>query len=268
MRKTISGSCRCVPIPGKTPSNDCSKKLEMKTALRKKVVDNAVVKDSKLLGCEGLERNFRDSRGLHPVLRGLTFGLERGELLCISGRSGAGKSTLLHCLAGLLRPDQGRILFEGRQLKSLSEGKRSRLRSGPIGVIFQSLRLLEHLSVAENILLPGLFSGRRKGSDEIARVLEELGLGGYGGAMPGDLSGGERQRVALARSLMQEPTLLLCDEMTANLDQETAEIILKILSRLRSGGRTGILAVSHHPGLIEMADRHLRLEDGLLEQVE
>lgn len=226
------------------------------------------MKEAHLLSCEGLKRAFRDARGVHSVLAGVSFSVHRGELLCITGTSGAGKSTLLHCIAGLLHPDGGRILFEGRPLDRLSEGRRARLRAGSIAVVFQSLRLLEHLSVAENLRLPGLFSGRRTVSGEIARVLEDLGLGGYAEAMPTDLSGGERQRVALARSLLQTPSLLLADEITANLDGETAEIILRVLDRLRSGGRTGIIAVSHHPGLIEMADRHLRLEDGCLETMQ
>ncbi len=222
------------------------------------------MEDRNLLSCEGLERSFRDSRGSRLILRGLDLSLRRGELLCISGRSGAGKSTLLHCLAGLLRPDGGSIRFEGQAIEKLSETRRARLRAGPVAVVFQSLRLLEHLSVAENILLPGLFAGRRRKADEINDLLEELGLGGYAEAMPSDLSGGERQRVSLARSLMQEPSLLLADEVTANLDRETAEMILGVFDRLRSSGRTGILAVTHHPDLIGMADRHLRMEDGLL----
>lgn len=222
------------------------------------------MEDRNLLSCEGLERSFRDSRGSRLILRGLDLSLRRGELLCISGRSGAGKSTLLHCLAGLLRPDGGSIRIEGQAIEKLSETRRARLRAGPVAVVFQSLRLLEHLSVAENILLPGLFSGRRRKADEINDLLAELGLGGYGEAMPSDLSGGERQRVSLARSLMQEPSLLLADEVTANLDRETAEMILGVFDRLRRGGRTGILAVTHHPELIGMADRHLRMEDGLL----
>jgi len=237
----------------------------MKTAIQPEVVDNAGVSDDFLLVCEGLEHAFRDIRGRKQVLRGLDLRLNHGALLCVSGRSGAGKSTLLHCIAGLLEPDGGKMSFEGLPLRGLRENRRARLRSGPIAVVFQSLRLLEHLSVGENILLPSLFSGKKTDTGRLRETLAELGLEGFEEAMPGDLSGGERQRVALARALLQEPKLLLVDEVTANLDAATAKLILDALKRLRKRKGVGILAATHHPGMIDMADRHLRLKEGLLE---
>jgi len=237
----------------------------MKTAIQPEVVDNAGVSEDFLLVCEGLEHAFRDTRGRKQVLRGLDLRLKHGELLCVSGRSGAGKSTLLHCIAGLLEPDEGKMSFEGLALRGLRESRRARLRSGPIAVVFQSLRLLEHLSVGENILLPSLFSGQKTSSGRVGEILEELGIEGFEEAMPGDLSGGERQRVALARALLQEPKLLLLDEVTANLDTRTADLILGALGRLRKRKGVGMLAATHHAGMIEMADRHLRMESGLLE---
>lgn len=217
-----------------------------------------------LLSCEDLSRSFRDSRGVRKVLDGVSFTLGRGELLAISGNSGAGKSTLVHCVSGLLGLERGRVLFCGRDLQTLRGSARDRLRSSEIAVIFQSFHLLSHLNVRENLLLPGLFSGRHHGSSEIAAILRRVGLAGFERAMPRDLSGGERQRVAVARALLQGAKLLLCDEITANLDAGTAEDILQLLRRILAEGQTGILAVSHHPSMLEMADSHLRLEKGLL----
>lgn len=209
-----------------------------------------------VLEARGLRKVFR-LRGQAPVevLKGVDFAVAAGEKVAIVGRSGAGKSTLLHILGGLLKPTSGRIE-----------------RPENFGFVFQSYHLMDELTVLENVMLPCMAARfrpmRRGGFDARGRaleLLEKVGLSGRLCHLPGELSGGERQRVAIARSLVTSPVLVLADEPTGNLDAMTGEGILSMLSGL-SGGDTALVLVTHSPAAAAICDRTLVLEDGLLRQ--
>ena len=187
--------------------------------------------------------------------------------MSLTGRSGAGKTTLLHILAGLDRPSEGRVSVAGTDLGALAEADLARHRARHVGVVFQALNLLNHLSVAENVMLPAVF--RRHARTAAARraleALDRVGLADRADDLPGTLSGGERQRVALARAAFCTPDVLLCDEVTGNLDAATAtEVVALILDLSRSDG-VAVVAATHDPALEEVSDRILVLSDGRLE---
>ena len=187
-------------------------------------------------------------------------------MLCLTGRSGAGKTTLLRIIAGLDRADRGRVALHGHDLGEMGDSERAGLRANTIGFVFQALNLLDHLSVGENVMLPAVFADRWQG-DPRQRALEVLDLVGLADrlrSMPGLLSGGERQRVALARALLVAPPLLICDEMTANLDRETAAEVNATVERIRVREGTTVLAATHDETLVNMADRVVRIEEGRL----
>ncbi len=200
------------------------------------------------------------------VLRGVDLEVSRGELVCLTGRSGAGKTTLVHIVSGLERADEGEVLLRGQDLNRLGESGRAGLRARTVGIVFQAFNLLDHLTVAENVMLPAAFLRGWKGNarDRADEVLDKVGLGDRFGSLPGVLSGGERQRVALARALFAVPALLICDEMTANLDLETAREMVTLIDSLRRDENIAVLAATHDEALVRLADRRLRLEDGTL----
>lgn len=219
-----------------------------------------------LVRLTGVHRGFRRRGMVRQVLRGVNLEVERGELVCLTGRSGAGKTTLLHIVAGLERADEGEVLLDGQTLNRLGESERARLRARTVGIVFQAFNLLDHLTVGENVMLPAAFLRGWKGMarGRAAEVLDKVGLGGRFGTLPGVLSGGERQRVALARALFALPALLICDEVTANLDGETAEEVVTLIDQLRREENIAVLAATHDDTLVRLADRRLRLEDGRL----
>ncbi len=201
--------------------------------------------------------------GVRPrtVLSGVDFSLAAGEYAAIMGESGAGKSTLLNLVAGLDKPDSGRIRFNGTDLAGLDDDEATRLRRRTMGFVFQAFHILPHLTVAQNVALPLLLNGidAAECRQRVDAILAEVGLAGREASRPRDLSGGELQRVAIARALVHSPQLILADEPTGNLDAETAHQILRLLrARLRATGAAGIL-VTHSPAAAASADRVLRL---------
>jgi len=219
-----------------------------------------------LVRLKGVHRGFGRREKVRQVLRGVDLDIARGELICLTGRSGAGKTTLLHIVAGLERADEGEVLVAGQALNGLGESGCARLRARTIGIVFQAFNLLDHLTVGENVMLPAAFRPGWKGSaeDRAVEVLDRVGLGDRFEAPPGVLSGGERQRVALARALFAVPALLICDEVTANLDLETAREMVALIDGLRRDENIAVLAATHDVALVRLSDRHLRLEDGRL----
>ena len=187
------------------------------------------------------------------VLKGVNFSVREGEKVAIIGRSGAGKSTLLNILGGLLKPTSGVVT-----------------RPKNFGFVFQSYHLMPELTVLENVLLPTMSRraaalATRAGSEARARdLLEQVGLGKRLDHLPAELSGGERQRVALARALVTDPSLVLADEPTGNLDAMTGADILRILSELSGDGKTALVMVTHSPAAAAVCDRTLTLVDGVL----
>ena len=204
--------------------------------------------------------------GSRAVLDGLGLRVGPGEYVAIVGESGSGKSTLLNLIAGLDRPDSGRVEVDGTDLAALDDAGRTLARRRKLGFVFQSFHILPHLTVEQNVELP-LVLLRAARDERGARVLELLtavGLGDRGGSMPRELSGGEMQRVAVARALVHKPSLVLADEPTGNLDPDTAQTVLDLLAReIRSRGAGGVL-VTHSEAAARSADRVLVLDHGRL----
>jgi putative ABC transport system ATP-binding protein len=204
------------------------------------------------------------SFGTTPALRGANIAVDPGEILAIMGPSGSGKSTLLHCLAGILVPDSGKILFGGTRIDSMSESQRSSLRRDRFGFVFQFGQLVPELTAAENVALPLLLTGARR-TEALRKArgwFERLGLDGMEQRRSGELSGGQAQRVALARGLVAEPEVLFADEPTGALDSFTGEQVMdQLVAAAREQGTTVVL-VTHEPRVAAYADREVIVRDG------
>lgn len=216
-----------------------------------------------MVTCEHIRREFHGPTGIVCGLNNLSLTVSRGELVAVQGASGSGKSTLLLTLGGMLRPTGGTVTVDGQDLYALDAADRARVRARLIGFVFQLFHLVPYLTVRENILsgLPGSVdtAGRRKA----AELLEELGLTARADHRPSTLSAGERQRTALARALIKEPTLILADEPTGNLDPSNAALVFRRLDTYRRQGGT-VIVVTHGNDAAPFASRTLRLDQGRL----
>jgi putative ABC transport system ATP-binding protein len=202
--------------------------------------------------------------GDHPltILHPLDLTIPSGQFVAIVGPSGSGKSTLLGLLAGLDAPTAGAVLVDGTDLTSLTEDGLARLRGEKIGFVFQSFHLVPSLTALENILVPMEIAGRKDAATRGRRLLEEVGLGERGHHYPSQLSGGEQQRVAIARALANDPSILLADEPTGNLDSQTGRLILDLLLGVHRTRGTTLVLVTHDRELADLADARLVLRDG------
>ncbi len=211
----------------------------------------------------GVRRSFEAELAPVRALRGLDLQVAAGEFVAVMGPSGCGKSTLLNVIAGLDKADEGTVEVNGERIDGRDEQWLARFRRQDIGFVFQFFGLLDGVSAAENLILPAILGGlRRKAAVARAHeLLDLLGIGERGGRMPSVLSGGERQRLAIARALVNEPSVLLADEPTGALDSEGAGQVLALLSDLHAGGQT-IVMVTHAPDVAAGADRIVRLRDG------
>jgi putative ABC transport system ATP-binding protein len=180
------------------------------------------------------------------------------------GNSGSGKSTLLNLIAGIDLPDQGEVLIQGKSLGQLSEKKRTLLRRKKMGFVFQSFNLIPTLNVEENLMLPLEMNGIPNNSGIIPQMLDGLNLQGREESYPDRLSGGEQQRVAVARALMHQPSLLLADEPTGNLDGETSQETLKLINHFVHRSGTTMIIATHSQKVVEWVDRVFNIEDGIL----
>ena len=201
------------------------------------------------------------------VLRDLSFTIPAGAFLAIVGRAGSGKSTLLNVMAGIDRPTSGSVVVAGTRLDDLSEGDMARWRARHIGYVFQSYNLIPVLTASENVELPLLLThlSRQERREHVKTALRLVGLGERMDHYPRQLSGGQEQRVGLARAIVSDPTMILADEPTGNLDRESAEDILTLFGRLnRELGKT-IVMVTHDPRAAERAQMIRHLEKGILE---
>jgi ABC-type lipoprotein export system ATPase subunit len=222
-----------------------------------------------ILKAEGIYKSYRMGATDVEVLKGVDLDVKKGEYVAIVGASGSGKSTLLHILGALDRPDKGVVAFNGRDLSRYGSGELNRFRNKMVGFVFQFYHLLDELNVLENVYLPtmvlrgvfGWISCRRKAEKRAVELLEQLGLGERARHKPYQLSGGERQRVAIGRALMNEPSILLADEPTGNLDSATGNGILKVFEELNQAGQT-IVMVSHDERVAQRAGRIVTLTDG------
>jgi putative ABC transport system ATP-binding protein len=214
-----------------------------------------------ILRSESLARTYVSGGREITVLRDITFDLEPGAFLAVTGPSGSGKSTLLGLLAGLDRPTRGRVVLDGHDLSALTEDERARVRALKVGFVFQSFQLIPTLTARENIQVPLELRGRdgRARADEL---LARVGLGDRGHHYPAQLSGGEQQRVAVARAFAHRPGILFADEPTGNLDAANGANVVELLAELNRELGTTLVLVTHDPELASHARRVIRLRDG------
>jgi len=202
------------------------------------------------------------------ALRGVSLDVLAGYALAVTGRSGSGKSTLLHIRAGIEAPTSGVVEMLGRDLASMSEAQRTLERREHVGLVFQFFHLLPHLSVRDNTALPALIAGepRRTWEPRVAELLDRVGLAGRSQETVERLSGGEQQRVAICRALLRRPRLLLADEPTGNLDDETGQRVLDLLLQLAREQGSALIYVTHSRELARRADATVRLHSGVLDR--
>jgi ABC-type lipoprotein export system ATPase subunit len=213
----------------------------------------------------GLVRTFGEGRSARRVLDGADLDVAAGEIVAVLGRSGSGKSTLLHLLGGLDRPEAGTVELAGERVTGAGERQLSALRRRHVGFVFQFFHLLPELTGEANVLLAARVRGARPEARARGReLIDRLGLRGVAGSFPHQLSGGEQQRFAIARALVNDPSLVLADEPTGNLDVQAGAGVLALLRELAAEGR-GVVVVTHEPAAAGIADRVLRLEHGRLE---
>ncbi len=215
-----------------------------------------------------LSKTYGQGDALTRVLDDVSFHIDAGEFVAIVGTSGSGKTTLLNVMGGLDGEFSGRVVMGGEQLDALKERDLARLRNEKFGFIFQQFHLLDHLTALENITLPEFFSREAKAQgDGIKRaetLLEQMNLLHKKDARPGELSGGQKQRVAIARAMFHNPAVLFCDEPTGSLDRATGEQIMELFKELNRTRQLTLIVVTHEEHVARMADRIIRLEDGVL----
>ena len=199
------------------------------------------------------------------ALRGVNLKVKLGEFLIIMGASGSGKSTCMNMIGCLDMPTSGRVLLDGIDISTLSESELALIRGKKIGFVFQQFNLIPSMTALENVELPMIFQGvdKKVRRDRAVKLLIQVGLGRRLEHKPNELSGGERQRVAIARALANNPSLILADEPTGNLDSKAGKEVMKILTDLHKEGKT-IVMVTHDPSLINYADRIVHIKDGII----
>lgn len=218
---------------------------------------------------ENLSKQYQEGEMQRTVLDQVNLSFESGEFIVLLGPSGSGKSTLLNLISGIDQPSAGTIRINGQPITALNERSRTLIRRDQIGFVFQFFNLIPTLTVLENVTLPQELAGQsfRQAQQSAAQILEQVGLADRMNAYPDKLSGGQQQRVAIARALAHNPALILADEPTGNLDEETGERVLELLLNLsREAGKTLIMA-THNPTIAQRADRVLRVQDGHLTPV-
>jgi putative ABC transport system ATP-binding protein len=224
--------------------------------------------NGEILMVQDLHKSYQLGRSRLDVLRGINFAVEKGEHVAIMGPSGSGKSTLLNIIGCLDRPSEGQYVLAGQDIGALSDDQISFIRGLYVGFVFQSFNLIDQLSVIDNIKVPMYY--QRYPEREVAQRAHELaslvGLGMRTKHRPAELSGGERQRVAIARSLANDPLIILADEPTGNLDSASSKNILSILQGLAQQGRT-LIVVTHDPEVGRQAERTIHLCDGQIDTI-
>jgi putative ABC transport system ATP-binding protein len=218
---------------------------------------------SPLLDLRDISKSYPGDTGSVTVLNGVSLTLAAGETLALTGESGSGKSTLLHLAGGLDQPDSGSVLFDGQDIGALDDAARAQVRRLSIGLIFQQFNLVPSLSVAANIALQARLTGRHD-TDFAADLAARLGLSNLLNRYPEQLSGGQQQRVAVARALASRPAVILADEPTGNLDEETGDDVLSLLLDLVKETGAGLLMVTHSPRLADRLGRRIHLSRGAL----
>ncbi|WP_112478355.1 lipoprotein-releasing ABC transporter ATP-binding protein LolD [Vibrio variabilis] len=219
-----------------------------------------------LIACRNIRKTYHDGAVDTEVLKGVSFDIEKGELVSIIGSSGSGKSTLLHVLGALDEASEGSVEFLGQSLLDMGSNQQAKLRNQHLGFVYQFHHLLSDFTAVENVAMPLLIGGVKvsQARQEASDLLERVGLGHRLKHRPSELSGGERQRVAIARALVNKPDLVLADEPTGNLDHATALSIYDLMRTLNREYGTAFLVVTHDNELAAKMDKQLHMQDGLL----
>lgn len=218
-----------------------------------------------MLKLTDLKKNYESDGNVVEVLRGIDLDVDQGQALAVVGPSGCGKSTLLHIIGTLDTPSQGQVEIEGKNPFALSDLELAKFRNSVVGFVFQDHHLLPQLSVLENVLMPTLaFSGRGSQLQRAHELLKKVGLDQRIQHRPAQLSGGERQRVAVARALINRPTLLLCDEPTGSLDSKNAEAVADVLFEMHRDQKTVMICVTHSRDLAQRFPARFQLREGEL----
>lgn len=224
-----------------------------------------------IIEIKNLYKAYKNGVNNVEVLKGINLKISRGKFVCIQGPSGAGKSTLLNLMGTLDKPDQGEVLFEGRDVFRFNEKKITELRNERLGFVFQFYHLLPEFSALENVMLPALIKNWWQRGEVLGcakKIFSEIGLIDRMQFMPNQLSGGEQQRVAIARALINKPDVLLCDEPTGNLDSQNGLKILDILKTLSRENNTTVVLVTHNREIARVCDEVVYLKDGRLQPQE
>lgn len=219
-----------------------------------------------LLEIKDIKRDFKLGSEILHVLKGIHLNIEKGEYVALMGPSGSGKSTLMNILGCLDTPTSGEYILNGKDVSKLSDGELADIRNKEIGFVFQTFNLMPRTTALDNVALPMVYAGigKEKRRERAREVLELVGLGDRMMHKPNELSGGQRQRVAVARALVNYPSIILADEPTGNLDSKTSHEIMGLFNEIHQKGNTVIL-VTHEEDIAQHAHRIIRLRDGLID---
>ncbi|MDC4237959.1 lipoprotein-releasing ABC transporter ATP-binding protein LolD [Pasteurella multocida] len=223
---------------------------------------------SHLLHCQHITKYYQEGAQQTQVLKDVSFSMQAGELVAIVGSSGSGKSTLLHVLGGLDQPTSGEVFIQNQSLQKINTNQLAKLRNQYLGFVYQFHHLMADFSALENVMMPMLIGKQNKSEaqDRAEKMLTAVGLSHRISHRPSALSGGERQRVAIARSLVNHPALVLADEPTGNLDRKTTESIFDLIKQLNQEQNIAFLLVTHDLALAEKLSRRLVMQDGVLRE--
>jgi len=229
----------------------------------------SVVADDVLIKTENLVKEYKMGNTIVRALRGISVQIKRGEYISIMGPSGSGKSTLFNMIGALDKPTDGKVYIEGQDMSKLDTYELAWLRCHKIGYIFQTFNLIPVMTALENVTLPMIFAGmsRKEREEKGKMLLEMVGLGHRIHHKPYELSGGQQQRVAIARALANDPTIILADEPTANLDLKTGREIITLMKKLNEERGVTVISATHDLKMIDVSDRIIFIRDGLVEQI-
>ena len=222
--------------------------------------------DNMMIDLTDVHLTLPSEAGPVDILRGVSLSVARGEAVGLVGPSGSGKSTLMAIMAGLERPSSGRVNVGGKGLHHMGEGDLALFRRDHVGIVFQSFHLIPTMTALENVAMPLEFAGRADAFDGAEAALAEVGLEHRLRHYPAQLSGGEQQRVALARAVVGNPSLLLADEPTGNLDGATGAAIIDLMFRLHRAANSTLILITHDQALAQRCDRIVHMRDGLLDE--
>ena len=227
--------------------------------------ENGRFANTPLIELRNVTKAYETPAGDFLALKNINLTVERGEFVAVNGKSGSGKTTLVNMITGIDRPTSGEVIVNGKPIHHLSEGAMAEWRGRNVGVVFQFFQLLPMLTNIENVMLPmdfaGMYSGQREWKERALHLLDEVEIAEHAFKLPSEISGGQQQRVAIARSLANDPPIIVADEPTGNLDQTTAQNVFSLFQRLVEQGKT-IFMVTHYRDLAERVSRTITLTDG------